>query len=146
MTRPWLGMIAALAMAGFAHGVSFAQSDTGAGPGPGDGGASQDGGGAPGGDGGHHGGGHGMLREACQADLARLCANVEAGGGRVFQCIREHHDELSDGCKAALQSMHGGGHGWRHDAPPGGGGGDAAPTSPPPDAPGGATSPASPQG
>src|SRR5579864_8171710 len=108
MTRTWVAILGAIVLVGSAYGVGFAQTDAGAGP--------ADAGPSP--DGGHfHGGGHGALHAACEADLARLCAGVEAGGGRVIQCIREHHDELSDGCKAALQSLHGG-HGWRHDAPP----------------------------
>jgi len=51
------------------------------------------------------GGGHGRMREACQADMAKFCSDVHAGGGRRMQCFKEHRDQLSDGCKAALMEM-----------------------------------------
>jgi hypothetical protein len=45
-------------------------------------------------------------REACQADVAKLCPDVKPGGGRIAACLREHASELSDSCKAQRQ-------GWR---------------------------------
>ena len=50
-------------------------------------------------------GGHGHMREACQADMAKLCPGVQPGGGRVMQCFKAHKDELSDGCRSALMEM-----------------------------------------
>lgn len=35
----------------------------------------------------------------CMADAARLCANVEPGGGAQMQCLKAHRDELSPACK-----------------------------------------------
>ncbi|RDJ27475.1 hypothetical protein DWF00_11015 [Bosea caraganae] len=43
------------------------------------------------------------LRRACQADAARLCAGVMPGGGRIANCFKEKRDQLSDGCRTALQ-------------------------------------------
>jgi hypothetical protein len=42
------------------------------------------------------------VREACRADVERLCKGVEPGGGRIRECLRAHQSELSDGCKAAI--------------------------------------------
>jgi hypothetical protein len=68
--------------------------------------------------------GHGALRQACQADIDKLCSGVEPGGGHVIQCVRQHQDQLSDGCKMALSSARAN-HQWRrHDASP-----DAAPSA-----------------
>lgn len=43
------------------------------------------------------------LRRACQADFVKLCPGVMPGGGRVAACFKEKRDQLSDGCRAALQ-------------------------------------------
>jgi hypothetical protein len=51
-----------------------------------------------------HAGGRGAMR-ACREDMARLCAGVERGGGRLMQCMREHKDQLSDGCKSAMAQV-----------------------------------------
>jgi hypothetical protein len=50
--------------------------------------------------------GHGELRQACAADIKNLCADSVGEGHHVFQCIRQHQDQLSDGCKSALASAH----------------------------------------
>lgn len=52
---------------------------------------------------------------ACDADLQRFCSDVQPGGGRVMQCLRQHGGELSPSCKDAIASMGRG-------AGPGGGG------------------------
>ena len=54
---------------------------------------------------GDHGHGRGAVRQACGADIAKFCADVQAGGGRVMQCFKAHKDDLSDGCKSALMTM-----------------------------------------
>ena len=41
------------------------------------------------------------LRAACTADVQRLCAGVQPGGGRIVACLKEHKDSLSDRCKQA---------------------------------------------
>lgn len=40
---------------------------------------------------------------ACREDVEKLCGDVEPGEGRVRTCIREHRDELSEGCRQALE-------------------------------------------
>jgi hypothetical protein len=41
----------------------------------------------------------------CMADAAKLCPNVEPGGGAQIQCLKEHKDELSPECKKKVMSM-----------------------------------------
>jgi len=40
------------------------------------------------------------LMQACQADIASLCAGQE--GREAFMCLRQNADKASPGCKAAL--------------------------------------------
>jgi hypothetical protein len=56
-----------------------------------------------GGEGGGSGGGSGV-RDACRGESERLCAGDE----RVGRCLRAQMDQLSAGCKAALDSRRGG--------------------------------------
>ena len=46
----------------------------------------------------------GGLRIACKADLEKLCAGVQPGGGRIRDCMKAHRDQLSEGCKSAIAS------------------------------------------
>ncbi len=96
---------ASLAMAALA-GVCLAQTDS-----PGDGGGPAHTRGA-------------KVREACKADIQKFCADAEAGRP-TFQCMRQHQDDLSDGCKSAMASMRGQ---WRGHPPQGQS--DAPPTPP----------------
>jgi hypothetical protein len=57
---------------------------------------------------------HGALREACMADVQKLCVGAEPGGGHIMQCLRGHQDQLSDTCKTALSTARAN-HQWRHD-------------------------------
>ena len=41
-------------------------------------------------------------RTACASDVQKLCAGVQPGGGRVLACLKQHKDEVSDGCKQAV--------------------------------------------
>ena len=43
------------------------------------------------------------LRAGCTDDAQKFCANVEPGGGRILQCLKDHKDGLSDKCKQAAQ-------------------------------------------
>jgi hypothetical protein len=47
----------------------------------------------------------GALRQACGADVRAVCSGVFPGGGRIKQCMIEHFDHLSDGCKSALKQI-----------------------------------------
>ena len=44
------------------------------------------------------------LREACGEDVKQLCSGVQPGGRRIAQCLRDHADKVSDGCKQAIQA------------------------------------------
>ena len=41
-------------------------------------------------------------RTACASDVQKLCAGVQTGGGRILACLKQHKDEVSDGCKQAI--------------------------------------------
>ncbi len=43
---------------------------------------------------------------ACQADSANLCADAASGRARL-QCLRDHLEELSEPCRAAIQRPRG---------------------------------------
>ena len=43
-------------------------------------------------------------RGACRADAERLCAGVERGGGRIFNCLAGQKDKLSDDCRKMVES------------------------------------------
>ncbi len=42
------------------------------------------------------------FREACKADLDKLCADVPAGHGAKIRCLKKNEAALSEGCKAGL--------------------------------------------
>jgi multidrug efflux system membrane fusion protein len=64
---------------------------------------------APGATGGGAAGGGGV-REACRADIARLCASEAASHNRdqVRACMRQNASKLSAGCQAAIKAQFGG--------------------------------------
>jgi len=41
-------------------------------------------------------------REACAADIQKLCPNVPEGGGRLLACLKQHQDQVSANCKQAV--------------------------------------------
>jgi hypothetical protein len=41
----------------------------------------------------------------CRSELDTYCANVEAGQGRVAQCLKDHASQLSPGCDQALTNV-----------------------------------------
>jgi len=43
------------------------------------------------------------MRAACEADVKRLCPNLQPGNGRIMTCLREHKSELSEGCASTLE-------------------------------------------
>lgn len=45
------------------------------------------------------------LRTACQADVKKLCADVQPGGGRVVQCMQSKRDQATPPCQAALGAL-----------------------------------------
>ena len=36
---------------------------------------------------------------ACKADRERFCGNVQKGDGRIRQCMKDHYNDLSTGCR-----------------------------------------------
>ena len=47
------------------------------------------------------------LRKACGGDAQQYCKDVKRGHGRVVRCLKDNEAKLSEGCRAALQSVHG---------------------------------------
>jgi hypothetical protein len=41
-------------------------------------------------------------RVACASDIQKLCAGVSPGGGRIVACLKQHQQEVSDGCRRAV--------------------------------------------
>jgi Cysteine rich repeat len=41
----------------------------------------------------------------CKQDVEAFCAGVQPGGGRIYQCLNEHKDEISSTCKARLADL-----------------------------------------
>jgi hypothetical protein len=41
-------------------------------------------------------------RAACATDIQNFCAGVQPGGGRILACLKQHKDQVSDGCKQAV--------------------------------------------
>ncbi len=41
----------------------------------------------------------------CMADAARLCSNVEPGGGAQIACLKAHKEQLSPACKKNVMKM-----------------------------------------
>ena len=41
----------------------------------------------------------------CMADAARLCPEVQPGGGAQIACLKEHKEELSPACKKKVMQM-----------------------------------------
>jgi hypothetical protein len=43
-------------------------------------------------------------RGACRDDIQKLCAGVERGGGRVFDCLAGQKEKLSEECRTRVES------------------------------------------
>ena len=41
----------------------------------------------------------------CKADIERLCAGIQPGGGRLTKCLKAHKEEMSVGCAQALMEV-----------------------------------------
>ena len=44
----------------------------------------------------------GGLRTACKADVEKLCAGIQPGGGRIAGCLKQNEAQVSPACKDAL--------------------------------------------
>lgn len=47
-------------------------------------------------------GSRGRGLDQCKDDIAKLCASVGPGGGKLLKCLHDHKAELSEPCQAAL--------------------------------------------
>lgn len=50
------------------------------------------------------GGEEGVLKQACASDVQTLCPGIQPGGGKLKQCLRDHADKVSMGCKDAMRA------------------------------------------
>jgi hypothetical protein len=44
-------------------------------------------------------------RQACAADMAQFCGDVQPGCGRPMRCLGSHAGQLSSGCTNAVQQL-----------------------------------------
>lgn len=43
-------------------------------------------------------------RGACRDDIKQLCAGVERGGGRIFDCLAGQKEKLTEECRKRVES------------------------------------------
>lgn len=48
--------------------------------------------------------GQGPVASACAAEIAKLCAGKEHGGGAVRACLEDNRSKVSDACRNALDT------------------------------------------
>ena len=46
--------------------------------------------------------GGGPMQGACRSDIQTLCAGVQPGGGRIRDCMKQNHAQISAACKIAI--------------------------------------------
>jgi hypothetical protein len=44
-------------------------------------------------------------QEACRAEVDKFCKDIKTGEGRVLKCLQEHEADLSDACRARLNTI-----------------------------------------
>lgn len=44
------------------------------------------------------------MRRACMQDVRRLCPGIRPGDGRLAQCMESKSDQLSSGCRQAIEA------------------------------------------
>jgi hypothetical protein len=45
------------------------------------------------------------VASSCRSELQSFCVGVEAGEGRITQCLKDHTDELTPACSEALSEV-----------------------------------------
>ena len=40
------------------------------------------------------------VRKSCGGDIQKYCSDVPSGAGRIYECLGEHREALSDSCNA----------------------------------------------
>ncbi len=69
-----------------------------------------------------------VIKQFCQADIAKYCAKLQPGSQELRQCVRQNRDSFSDSCQAELKKLRGGsGGGGRGGFGGGFGGGGGGP-------------------
>ncbi len=43
-------------------------------------------------------------RAACQADFEKFCPGVQAGGGRIIECLSKHLSDLTPDCQKVVKA------------------------------------------
>jgi cysteine rich repeat protein len=43
-----------------------------------------------------------QVEKPCAGDVAKFCPEVQSGGGRIAQCLKQNKEQLSPGCKMHL--------------------------------------------
>lgn len=43
-----------------------------------------------------------QIRQQCRQDIQTVCANVQRGQGRIWQCLKQNEANLSAGCRQAM--------------------------------------------
>lgn len=46
-----------------------------------------------------------QIRAACEADVKRLCAGIQPGGGRLVACLQQNAASISQPCAGTLKSI-----------------------------------------
>jgi hypothetical protein len=49
--------------------------------------------------------GRGTGNGPCAEDMAKFCKDVQPGGGRILNCMKEHENDLSSACKQHIADM-----------------------------------------
>ena len=47
----------------------------------------------------------GYVANECDADLDKFCGSVEAGEGRLLDCLEKHDKQVSERCKQAIKEV-----------------------------------------
>ena len=47
------------------------------------------------------------FRAACEDDVLRLCGDVQRGGGRIANCLKQREQDLSQDCRAQMEQQQG---------------------------------------
>jgi len=44
-------------------------------------------------------------KQECSVDIAKFCSSVEAGGGRIYSCLKSHSENLTDDCAGVMDKV-----------------------------------------
>jgi hypothetical protein len=47
--------------------------------------------------------GNHAMKKACAEDVKKLCSGIKPGEGRILQCLKQHAQDLSQGCTDTMQ-------------------------------------------